>query len=142
MNKSSGAAKHEKGFDQALESDSCYYSHLPCERGAARSATLGPRGLQALPLDERAAAGRFSLAPSAGSGALNRAPDALSRHRDKLILARAQDWDRQRASIERVQEGIRKSEFDTDEPELVAIDQLPAEAFGPSLQKCWRRQGS
>ena len=30
-----------------------------------------------------------------------------------------------------MQDGIRKGEFDTDEPELVATDQLPAETLVP-----------
>ena len=69
-----------------------------------------------------------------GAGALFRAPDAISRHpegRDQSILARAADWERQRSVIKRVQEGILRGEFDAEEPELVAIDRLAAEALEP-----------
>ena len=69
-----------------------------------------------------------------GTGALHHAPDALSRHpegREKLILARANEWDLHRAVIRGVQAGILSAEFDDDEPVLVLIADLPQEALEP-----------
>ena len=59
-----------------------------------------------------------------GVGVLNRGPDAISRHpegRDRLVLARASEWNRHRAAIRGVQEGIVGGEFDDDEPVMVDI---------------------
>ena len=63
-----------------------------------------------------------------GVGVLHRGPDAISRHpegRDKLILARASEWNRHRAAIRGVQTSIRKGEFDDEEPNMVRISDLP-----------------
>ena len=69
-----------------------------------------------------------------GAGALHRGPDAISRHpegRDRLILARASEWNRHRAAIRGVQESILQGEFDDDEPVMVDIASLPLEALEP-----------
>jgi len=67
-------------------------------------------------------------------GALNRDPDATGRHpegRDKLILARAKEWNRHRGAIRGVQQSILEGEFDDDEPQAVDIANLPAGAVEP-----------
>ena len=69
-----------------------------------------------------------------GTGVLHRGPDAISRHpegRDKLILARASEWNRHRAAIRGVQASIEKGEFDEDEPGMVRISDLPEEDLAP-----------
>ena len=69
-----------------------------------------------------------------GAGALHRGPDAISRHpegRDKLILARASEWNKHRAAIRGVQESILQGEFDDDEPVMVDVASLPEEDLAP-----------
>ncbi len=69
-----------------------------------------------------------------GAGTLHKAPDGISRHpegRDRLILARSSEWQRHRAAIRGVDEGIDKGEFDDDEPEAVEIHELDAEVLAP-----------
>ena len=69
-----------------------------------------------------------------GVGTLHKAPDGISRHpegRDRLILARTAEWDKYRAIIKGVDDGIEAGEFDDDEPAAVEIDSVPEEALLP-----------
>ena len=71
----------------------------------------------------------------AGTGALNRLPDALSRNppdRDDLILARIGEWTQHRAIIRGVQSDIQQGRFDDDEPEVYVFD--------PKMEAAWRAQ--
>ena len=68
----------------------------------------------------------------------------ISRRRegwDQLIPAHASDWERHRAAIIGVQEGVRRGELDACEPELVDADLLPPEALSPIPTKVLEEAG-
>ena len=69
-----------------------------------------------------------------GLGTSHKAPDGISRHpegRDRLVLARTAEWDKYRAIIKGVDDGIEAGEFDDDEPAAIEIDSVPEEALLP-----------
>ena len=69
-----------------------------------------------------------------GVSALNRGPDAISRHpegRDHLILARAQEWNKHRAAIKGIQDDILRGHLDDDEPKAILIEDVSPEKLAP-----------
>ena len=69
-----------------------------------------------------------------GVSALNRGPDAISRHpegRDQLVLSRAQEWNRHRAAIKGIQDDILRGDFDDDDPKAILIEDVPPEKLAP-----------
>ena len=66
----------------------------------------------------------------AGTGALHRGPDALSRnpeHRDALILARTEEWTIHRLRIRGVEKEIAEGWFDDEDPPLYSAEELEVE---------------
>ncbi len=69
-----------------------------------------------------------------GAGTLHKSPDGILRHpegQDRLTLARSSEWQRYRAAIRDVGDGIEAGEFDDDDPVAVEISELPEEVLAP-----------